>query len=80
MKHHGFHELNRLHELLVDRVLQGLTPAEDAELKRLLAKHPHTSLETFDHAVALLDVAAACATDEPLPPELRCRLLGMNWR
>ncbi len=56
----------RLEELLVARAVEGLEPAEAAELETLLAEHGHADSEGYDLAAASVWLAAAPA-QEPMP-------------
>jgi hypothetical protein len=59
----------RLDELLTDRAVDGLDPAETAELETLLARLGHDDPEGYDLAAASVWVAAA-APEEPMPAEV----------
>lgn len=62
----------RLDELLVDRAVDGLDPAETAELETLLARLGHDDPEGCDLAAASVWIAAA-APEEPMPAEVAAR-------
>jgi hypothetical protein len=69
---------DRLHELLADRAVQGLSPEDREELNELMKEHP----EWFEEDDVRLDVAAAAVdlanadVDEPLPEALRERIVA----
>lgn len=63
---------DRLDELLVDRAIDGLDPAEAAELESLLARIGHDDPEGYDLAVASVWVAAG-AREEPMPADVATR-------
>lgn len=67
--------IDRLFELLADRAVGPLSPAEAAELVALQAKWPHVSADALDLAAAAADLALAQPTDE-LSPALRDRILA----
>lgn len=62
----------RLDELLVDRAVDGLDPAETAELETLLARMGHEDPEGYDLAAASVWVAAG-APEEPMPSDVADR-------
>lgn len=70
---HGSEE--RLLELLATRAVEGLSPGETGELRRLLAEHPGVDADQFDEAAAW--VALACLPqEEALPEALQARVLA----
>jgi len=62
----------RLDELLLDRAVDGLDPAETAELETLLARLGHDDHEGYDLAAASVWVAAG-APEEPMPADVATR-------
>ena len=62
----------RLAELLVQEVTDGLSTNERAELDRLLAAHPDAERDALEHTAAALLIAGT--EIEPLPPDLRAKL------
>lgn len=66
--------IEHVHALLVDRALQGADAAEEAGLNCLLQHYPELDAESFDRAVAALDLALAHGEEEPLPAGLMNRL------
>ncbi len=66
--------IEHVHALLVDRALQGADAAEDAGLNCLLQHYPELDAESFDLAVAALDLALSQGAEEPLPAGLMNRL------
>ena len=62
----------RLAELLVQEVTDGLSTNERAELDRLLAAHPDAERDALERTAAALLIAGT--EIEPLPPDLRARL------
>ena len=64
----------RLLDLLANRALGELDPADTAELQHLLLAHPDMDSASFDLTAATLAVAALPAP-EPLPQSLRTRLV-----
>ncbi|MEO8878368.1 MAG: hypothetical protein ABI461_22445, partial [Polyangiaceae bacterium] len=60
----------RLHELLADRALSGLTPEEEAELATLLAAHPEEDADAFDRAAAATNLALLSGKIDTLPAHL----------
>jgi hypothetical protein len=69
---------DRLFDLLADRATQGLSPAEAAELGRLLAAAPGEDAGAYDRAAAVLDRVFA----GPLPglPQHLCAALERDAR
>lgn len=65
--------ITRLDELLADRALQGLTPAEDAELKSLLADSGWHDDHSLDLTAASTDLVFG-RVDAPMPSSLRTKL------
>jgi hypothetical protein len=63
----------KLDELLLKRAIGSLTDAEEAELERLCAAHPHTDPELYERAAAVVWLAAL-DTREALPDTLRSKL------
>jgi hypothetical protein len=68
--------LERLEELLAQRATEGLSPAETAELERLLERH---SAADFERAAAALHVASLPPL-EPMPAALRARVQAEGER
>lgn len=62
----------RLDELLLDRAVDGLDPAETAELETLLARLGHDDPEGYDLAAASVWVAAG-GPEEPMPSDVAAR-------
>jgi hypothetical protein len=69
----------RLKELLADRATQGSTPEELNELNELLKIYPESDQHDFDLAAAALNLADM-EIDEPLPDELRARVLASAFQ
>ena len=67
--------IDRLYDLLADRAVGPLPPAEAAELAALQSQWPHVPDDAFDLAAAAADLALAQPADE-LPPALRTRILA----
>jgi anti-sigma-K factor RskA len=65
----------RLVELLVQRATDGLNASERVELNRLLGQEQYSDSEQFEQTAAAL-LLAGCPEDEPLPEDLRERLLN----
>jgi hypothetical protein len=61
-------------ELLIDRALSVLTPAEHEELASLLAQEGLEQDDSFDLAAAALDLATAPSVDDALPAALAAQL------
>lgn len=72
MKPSVLHE-ERLADLLVQQVTDGLNASEQAELDRLLAGKPYADASVFESTAAAL-VAASIPASEPMPADLRSRL------
>lgn len=64
---------DRLDELLVARATEGLAPAEQRELERLLAERPEADAEGYERAAAAIALAALGAPGA-LPAAVRERL------
>lgn len=64
----------RLMDLLIQQATSGLGAEERAELERLAGQHSPDELESIEHTVAALTLAARLE-EEPLPEALRMRLL-----
>lgn len=64
----------RLAALLVDRALGELTPDEQRELDRLLAKLPDTDPAGLERTAASAEIALAAETITSLPPTLKKKL------
>ena len=64
----------RAQDLLVDRVTEGLGPRRERELAELLPRCPDLDPESFELAVAAIELACTAA-EEPLPAALRDRLV-----
>jgi hypothetical protein len=63
----------KLDELLLKRAIGSLTDAEEAELARLCAAHPHLDPDLYERAAAVVCLAAL-DTREALPDNLRSKL------
>ena len=63
----------RLDELLLIRATEGLSPADAAELDRLLAQHPGVDANAYETAAAIVSLASL-AELPPLPRSLRSAL------
>jgi hypothetical protein len=66
----------RIAELLVQEWETGLTPSERMELRRLLAFSDEIAPDDFEYAAAVLHLAFAAADEQPLPSDLRKRILS----
>jgi hypothetical protein len=66
--------LDRLYDLLAEEALEGLTPAERDELRRLLARFPDVEPTQLERAAAALQLGLHRQPPEPLPAGLRDRL------
>ncbi|MFM9194672.1 MAG: anti-sigma factor domain-containing protein [Planctomycetia bacterium] len=64
----------RVIDLLADRAVFGLEPAEERELERLLAAHPLRDPDALDRLAAAVAVAASLPGAVQLPAGLRMRL------
>lgn len=64
----------RLENLLADRAVFGLDPAETQDLEGLLASHPPRDPDAFDRLAAAVAVAATSAASSRLPQSLQARL------
>lgn len=62
----------RLYDLLTVRVVEGLDPAEQEELRQLTARHPDVDPDGLERAAAALAIAALPI--EPMPAGLRARV------
>jgi len=60
----------RLLELLCDRALTGLSPAEESELATLSSEYPGTSTTTLDLVASSVDLALLRGRLEPMPASL----------
>ncbi len=67
--------IDRLFDLLADRSVGLLPPADAAELAALQAQWPHVPDDAFDLAAAAADLALSSPAGE-LPPALRSRVLA----
>jgi len=67
-------ERERLEELLVSRTVEGLDPADDAELERLLAASEDADPALYDEAAAWFLVGSV-TEHEPLPAEVGQRIV-----
>src|SRR5205085_2854760 len=67
---------DRLLELLADRALSALSPAEGAELEDLLRTHPGVDPDALERAAAAASLAFASPLVRPLPPDLAERVLA----
>jgi anti-sigma-K factor RskA len=65
----------RLHELMADRAIGGLTDAESAELLRLLNDFPDESDDAYDLTAAAVAIGGI-SPDAPLPARLRDSVLA----
>ncbi len=61
-------------ELLAERATQGLSPADEAELARLLRRHPQIDADGFDYAAALAMLALWDQSEPGMPATLSDRL------
>lgn len=69
-------EKEKLLDLLTDRVLFGLTPEQEAELKELEEKYPDVKGdESFDLTAGAINLAKV-KTIEPMPEHLRTKILA----
>ena len=62
----------RLYDLLSLRVVEGLEPAEQEELRQLTASHPEVDPDAFERVAAALAIAGLPV--EPMPAGLRARV------
>lgn len=69
---------DRIFELLADQAIEGLSTAEQVELKSLLQANPDVDVTSLDRTAAMLDIAAAAEDSQPLPLHLRECLLALN--
>ncbi len=69
---------DRILRLLADQAIEGLSTAEQLELKSLLQENPDVDVAALDRTAAMLDIAAAAEDCEPLPQHLRERILAQN--
>ncbi|MFN0011865.1 MAG: anti-sigma factor domain-containing protein [Phycisphaerales bacterium] len=72
----------RFDELLIERAVAGLSPADQTELDLLASSLGRSDDDAFDHAAAALDLAFAAQQPQPvMPAELHERLLlkGQAW-
>ncbi len=67
--------IDRLYDLLADRAVGRLAPAERAELTALQAKWPHVPDDALDLAAAATDIALSPPA-RALPPALTARVLA----
>jgi hypothetical protein len=67
---------DRLHDLLADEALQGLSATEREELHRLLALRPEVEPTQLERAAAALQLGLCFGPLEPVPADLRARLEG----
>jgi hypothetical protein len=63
----------RLHDLLADRALVGLSPAEEMELVQLLAQFPDTDIDALERAAAAT-LLATMGPLEPMPDHVAAKL------
>lgn len=63
--------IQRLEDLLAQQATEGLSPVEEAELAKLLAKWPHVDEESFDYAAGAL---ALTIQPEPVSKTLQSKL------
>jgi hypothetical protein len=75
MTRHGVTQEQRMIDLLVDRATEGLVETETQELERLLGAFPEQDAHEFDWAAAALNLATMGPAGEPLPTQLRDRLM-----
>jgi hypothetical protein len=68
-----FLDNERLAELFVNQATEGLSPAEQRELKDLLQAHPDADAESIEQTAAALFLAGDWQ-EEPMPQEIRSRL------
>ena len=76
----AFLQDERLVDLLVKQTTDGLVPAEEAELARLMTRHGDADPELIERVAAALALAGNLE-DEPLPADLRRRVEadGRKW-
>jgi hypothetical protein len=81
MKHTSPMLPGKLHDLLVDRALEGLSDQEYRELDQLLDAHPNIDSSMYDMTVAELDVTLASHQPQPMPADLLASLheQGRVW-
>lgn len=75
MTMHGVAQEQRMFDLLVDRAIEGLEETGNHELEGLLGAFPEQDAEEFDRAAAAVNLAMMGPVGEPLPTELRDRLM-----
>ena len=63
----------RLHDLLADRALVGLSPEEEMELVQLLAQYPGTDIDALERAAAAT-LLASLGQLEPMPDHVAQKL------
>lgn len=63
----------RLHDLLADRALVGISPQEEMELVQLLAQYPGTDIDALERAAAAT-LLASLDHLEPMPQQLAAKL------
>lgn len=68
---------DRLVDLLIQQATCGLSDAEQVELEQRRAQYPGADIDSIEHTVAALTLAAPASSD-PLPAALRARLLTQH--
>ncbi len=66
--------IDRLYELMAQEAVEGVSPAERAELDQLLVKWPHIGDEDFELTAAIIEAAALPSEFSPLSPTLTRRI------
>jgi Anti-sigma-K factor rskA len=66
--------IDRLHDLLAQQVVEGVSPAERAELDQLLVKWPHVGEDDFELTAALIEAATLPSTIPTLTPAMTRRI------
>ena len=71
----------RLRDLLIDQALgETLTESELAEVRELLARYPHLSVEIYEHTASSIHLGWCRAREARLPVELLTRLERLRDR
>jgi hypothetical protein len=71
--------LERVEDLLIKRSLEGLSDAENAELRALVETFPNVSIAEFDRTVAAISVSSVPTTC-PMPSELYAQIEAAGKR
>lgn len=71
--------LERVEDLLIKRSLEGLSDAENAELRALVETFPNVNIAEFDRAVAAISVSSVPTTC-PMPSELYAEIEAAGKR